>query len=48
MGCEDRISTWMADLIDMFTVVSNFGNKPNVCFFGLFDGHHGASAAELT
>ncbi|XP_063559720.1 protein phosphatase 2C-like domain-containing protein 1 isoform X2 [Gorilla gorilla gorilla] len=46
--CEDRNSTWKADMNDKFTVVSNFGNKPNVCFFGLFDGHHGASAAELT
>eukprot|EP00069_Balaena_mysticetus_P021087 bmy_13198T0 len=46
--CEDRNSTWRADMNDKFTVVNNFGNKPNVCFFGLFDGHHGASAAELT
>lgn len=46
--CEDRNSTWKADMNDKFTVVNNFGNKPNVCFFGLFDGHHGASAAELT
>ncbi|XP_008007451.3 protein phosphatase 2C-like domain-containing protein 1 isoform X1 [Chlorocebus sabaeus] len=46
--CEDRNSTWKADMNDKFTIVSNFGNKPNVCFFGLFDGHHGASAAELT
>uniref|UniRef100_F7EP63 Protein phosphatase 2C like domain containing 1 n=1 Tax=Callithrix jacchus TaxID=9483 RepID=F7EP63_CALJA len=46
--CEDRNSTWKANMNDKFTVVSNFGNKPNVCFFGLFDGHHGASAAELT
>ncbi|XP_069329390.1 protein phosphatase 2C-like domain-containing protein 1 [Eulemur rufifrons] len=46
--CEDRNSTWKADMNDKFTVVNNFGNRPNVCFFGLFDGHHGASAAELT
>ncbi|XP_006936509.2 protein phosphatase 2C-like domain-containing protein 1 isoform X3 [Felis catus] len=46
--CEDRNSTWRADMNDKFTVVNNFGNKHNVCFFGLFDGHHGGSAAELT
>ncbi|XP_027439046.1 protein phosphatase 2C-like domain-containing protein 1 isoform X2 [Zalophus californianus] len=46
--CEDRNSTWKADMNDKFTVVNNFGNKPDVCFLGLFDGHHGASAADLT
>uniref|UniRef100_A0A2K6G2U5 Protein phosphatase 2C like domain containing 1 n=2 Tax=Propithecus coquereli TaxID=379532 RepID=A0A2K6G2U5_PROCO len=46
--CEDRNSTWKADMTDKFTVVNDFGNRPNVCFFGLFDGHHGAAAAELT
>ncbi|KAM5232347.1 protein phosphatase 2C-like domain-containing protein 1 [Hipposideros larvatus] len=46
--CEDRNSTWRVAMNDKFTVVNNFGNKPNVCFFGLFDGHHGASAADLT
>lgn len=46
--CNDRNSTWKVDMNDKFTVVNNFGNKPNVCFFGLFDGHHGASAADFT
>ncbi|XP_039075645.1 protein phosphatase 2C-like domain-containing protein 1 isoform X1 [Hyaena hyaena] len=46
--CEDRNSTWRAHMNDKFTVVNHFGNKPNMCFFGLFDGHHGVSAAELT
>ncbi|XP_032344623.1 protein phosphatase 2C-like domain-containing protein 1 isoform X2 [Camelus ferus] len=46
--CEDRNSMWRVDMNDKFTIVNNFGNKPNVCFFGLFDGHHGASAADLT
>ncbi|XP_035887543.1 protein phosphatase 2C-like domain-containing protein 1 [Phyllostomus discolor] len=46
--CDDRNATWKVDMNDKFTVVNNFGNKPNVCFFGLFDGHHGASAADLT
>ncbi|XP_004476615.3 protein phosphatase 2C-like domain-containing protein 1 [Dasypus novemcinctus] len=45
--CEDRNATWRADMDDKFTVVNNFGNKPNVSFFGLFDGHFGASAAVL-
>lgn len=46
--CEDRNSTWRTAMNDKFTVVNNFGKKPNVCFLGLFDGHHGASAATLT
>ncbi|XP_006859239.1 PREDICTED: protein phosphatase 2C-like domain-containing protein 1 [Chrysochloris asiatica] len=45
--CEDRNSAWRTTMDDKFTIVNNFGNKPNVCFFGLFDGHHGASAADL-
>jgi serine/threonine protein phosphatase PrpC len=45
--CGDRNSTWRAEMNDKFTIMNYFGNKPNVCFFGLFDGHHGASAAEL-
>ncbi|XP_076986149.1 protein phosphatase 2C-like domain-containing protein 1 isoform X2 [Tamandua tetradactyla] len=45
--CEDRNSAWKADMDDKFSVVNNFGNKPNVSFFGLFDGHYGASAADL-
>ncbi|XP_043730475.1 protein phosphatase 2C-like domain-containing protein 1 [Cervus elaphus] len=46
--CNDRNATWRVDMNDKFIVVNNFGSKPNVCFFGLFDGHHGASAADLT
>ncbi|KFO19827.1 protein phosphatase 2C-like domain-containing protein 1 [Fukomys damarensis] len=45
--CEGRNSTRKAAMNDTFTVISNFGNKPNVCFFGLFDGHLGSSAADL-
>ncbi|XP_053454803.1 protein phosphatase 2C-like domain-containing protein 1 [Nycticebus coucang] len=46
--CEDRNSSWKTDMKDKFTVVNNFGTRRNVCFFGLFDGHYGPSAAELT
>ncbi|XP_055276582.1 protein phosphatase 2C-like domain-containing protein 1 [Moschus berezovskii] len=46
--CKDRNSSWRVDMNDKFIVVNNFGSKPNVCLFGLFEGHHGASAAELT
>ncbi|XP_004692239.1 PREDICTED: protein phosphatase 2C-like domain-containing protein 1 [Condylura cristata] len=46
--CNDRNSTWRAEMNDKFTVVRNFGNQRNVCFFGLFAGHDGASAADLT
>ncbi|XP_012413548.2 protein phosphatase 2C-like domain-containing protein 1 [Trichechus manatus latirostris] len=45
--CEDRNSAWRTTMEDKFTIVNNFGNKSNVCFFGLFDGHHGVSAADL-
>uniref|UniRef100_A0A8D2HZD0 Protein phosphatase 2C like domain containing 1 n=1 Tax=Urocitellus parryii TaxID=9999 RepID=A0A8D2HZD0_UROPR len=45
--CGDRNAAWKVDMNDKFTVMNNFGNKPNVCFFGLFDGHHGAAAADL-
>ncbi|XP_004588434.2 protein phosphatase 2C-like domain-containing protein 1 [Ochotona princeps] len=45
--CEDMNSTWRHDMNDKFTVLNHFGNKPNVCFFGLFDGCHGAAAADL-
>ncbi|XP_075404006.1 protein phosphatase 2C-like domain-containing protein 1 [Tenrec ecaudatus] len=45
--CEDRNSTWRDTMEDRFTIVSNFGKKPSVCLFGLFDGHYGASAANL-
>ncbi|XP_037380821.1 protein phosphatase 2C-like domain-containing protein 1 [Talpa occidentalis] len=46
--CNDRNSTWRAEMHDKFTVVRKFGNKPDVCFFGLFAGYDGASAADLT
>ena len=46
--CKDRNSTWRVDMNNKFIVMNNFGSKPNVCFFGLFDGHHGDSAADLT
>lgn len=46
--CNDRNTTWKASMNDRFTIVNNFGQKPNVCFLGLFDGHHGAAAADLT
>ncbi|XP_048210731.1 protein phosphatase 2C-like domain-containing protein 1 [Perognathus longimembris pacificus] len=45
--CEDRNSSWRSDMNDKFTIVNDFGNKPNVCFFGLFDGHHGVYSADL-
>ncbi|XP_005387518.1 PREDICTED: protein phosphatase 2C-like domain-containing protein 1 [Chinchilla lanigera] len=45
--CEDRISTRKTEMNDNFMMINNFGNKPNVCFFSLFDGHQGASAADF-
>ncbi|XP_038628984.1 protein phosphatase 2C-like domain-containing protein 1 [Tachyglossus aculeatus] len=43
--CEDRNSPWRVLMEDTFIILDNYGNRPNVCFFGLFDGHHGAAAA---
>ncbi|XP_008155000.2 protein phosphatase 2C-like domain-containing protein 1 [Eptesicus fuscus] len=46
--CNDKNSTWKVEMNDKFTVMNNFGSKLDVCFFGLFDGHHGPSAADFT
>ncbi|KAM6223848.1 protein phosphatase 2C-like domain-containing protein 1 [Rhynchocyon petersi] len=46
--CEDKNASWRSDMDDKFTLMNNFGQKNNVLFFGLFSGHHGGSAAELT
>ncbi|EGV96426.1 PP2C-like domain-containing protein C3orf48-like [Cricetulus griseus] len=45
--CGNSNSTWKADPNGKFTVTNAFGDKANVCFFGLFDGHHGDAAADL-
>lgn len=45
--CGNSNSTWKADPNGKFTVTNDFGGKANVCFFGLFDGHHGSAAADL-
>lgn len=45
--CEFRNPTKKADTNSKFTIINNFGSKPNVCFFGLFDGHRGFPAADL-
>ncbi|NXP13143.1 PP2D1 protein, partial [Thinocorus orbignyianus] len=44
--CQDRNSTWQADMEDRFIVLDNYGNRSDTCFLGLFDGSHGATAAE--
>ncbi|XP_041511071.1 protein phosphatase 2C-like domain-containing protein 1 [Microtus oregoni] len=45
--CGNSNSTWKADPNGKFTVTNDFGGKANVCFFGLFDGHHGSAAADM-
>nr|KAF6335640.1 protein phosphatase 2C like domain containing 1 [Pipistrellus kuhlii] len=45
--CTDKNSTWKVDMNDKFTIANNFGSKLDVCFFGLFDGHHGPTAADF-
>uniref|UniRef100_A0A8C3J452 Protein phosphatase 2C like domain containing 1 n=1 Tax=Calidris pygmaea TaxID=425635 RepID=A0A8C3J452_9CHAR len=44
--CQDKNSTWQAGMEDRFTVLENYGNRSDTCFLGLFDGSHGATAAE--
>uniref|UniRef100_A0A8C4W8R2 Protein phosphatase 2C like domain containing 1 n=1 Tax=Gopherus evgoodei TaxID=1825980 RepID=A0A8C4W8R2_9SAUR len=44
--CQDKNSTWRADMEDIFIVLDNFGNRSDTCFLGLFDGYHGVFAAE--
>ncbi|GAB1301183.1 Protein phosphatase 2C-like domain-containing protein 1 [Apodemus speciosus] len=45
--CSNSNSNWKAEPNCKFTVVNDFGDKANVCFFGLFDSHHGCAAADL-
>lgn len=45
--CSNSNSTWKAEPNCKYTVVNDFGKKANVCFFGLFDSHHGYAAADL-
>ncbi|XP_074840586.1 protein phosphatase 2C-like domain-containing protein 1 isoform X2 [Carettochelys insculpta] len=44
--CQDKNSTWQADMEDTFIVLDNYGNRSDTCFLGLFDGYHGVFAAE--
>ncbi|KAM4705135.1 protein phosphatase 2C-like domain-containing protein 1 [Rhinophrynus dorsalis] len=43
--CSDQNTTWQRDMEDSFTVIDNYGRRPNTCFVGVFDGCHGKSAA---
>lgn len=45
--CSNNNSAWKAEPNCKFTVVNDFGDKANVCFFGLFDSHYGYAAADL-
>ncbi|XP_054847363.1 protein phosphatase 2C-like domain-containing protein 1 [Eublepharis macularius] len=46
--CQDRNTFWRSNLEDVFVVLDDYGNRPGTCFFGLFDGSNGISAAETT
>ncbi|XP_027728270.1 protein phosphatase 2C-like domain-containing protein 1 [Vombatus ursinus] len=46
--CEDQNKSWRSVMEDRYTFQGRYGKKSNVCFFGLFDGHHGSVAAETT
>ncbi|XP_030062010.1 protein phosphatase 2C-like domain-containing protein 1 [Microcaecilia unicolor] len=45
--CEDKNAAWRTSMEDAFIAVDSYGKKPNSCFFGLFDGFHGALAGSL-
>ncbi|NWQ96137.1 PP2D1 protein, partial [Burhinus bistriatus] len=44
--CQNKNSTWQADMEDRFIVLDNYGNRSDTCFLGLVDGSHGVTAAE--
>ncbi|XP_078518979.1 protein phosphatase 2C-like domain-containing protein 1 [Lissotriton helveticus] len=44
--CQDQNVVWKNKIEDTFTVIDNYGGRPNTCFIGLFDGFHGVSAAQ--
>ncbi|XP_068944561.1 protein phosphatase 2C-like domain-containing protein 1 [Petaurus breviceps papuanus] len=46
--CEDQNKSWRPVMEDRYIFRDRYGKKSNVCFFGLFDGHHGSVAAEIT
>ncbi|XP_036616003.1 protein phosphatase 2C-like domain-containing protein 1 [Trichosurus vulpecula] len=46
--CEDQNKSWRPVMEDRYIFRDRYGKKSNVCFFGLFDGHHGSVAAETT
>ncbi|XP_074051826.1 protein phosphatase 2C-like domain-containing protein 1 [Macrotis lagotis] len=45
--CEDQNKTWKQVMEDRYVFRNRYGKKSNTCFFGLFDGQHGSTAAEF-
>ncbi|XP_040289920.1 protein phosphatase 2C-like domain-containing protein 1 [Bufo bufo] len=46
--CSDKNTSWQSCMEDSFTVHNNYGQRPNTCFAGIFDGYHGNVAAITT
>ncbi|KAL2084435.1 hypothetical protein ACEWY4_019953 [Coilia grayii] len=43
----DRNASWRKDMEDVSVLVENYGGKEGTGFFGVFDGFHGRTSAEL-
>ncbi|KAM5158290.1 protein phosphatase 2C-like domain-containing protein 1 [Mantella aurantiaca] len=43
--CSERNASWQSDMEDSFAILNDYGQRQNTCFVGIFDGHHGKSAA---
>ncbi|XP_030641203.1 protein phosphatase 2C-like domain-containing protein 1 [Chanos chanos] len=45
--CEEKNPTWRKTMEDTTVFIKNYGSKEGTCFFGIFDGFHGCSSAEI-
>ena len=45
--CANGNERWKSQMEDTRVFQDYFGNDPNKCFLGLYDGHHGRFAAEV-
>ncbi|XP_070570086.1 protein phosphatase 2C-like domain-containing protein 1 [Ptychodera flava] len=46
--CSDGNERWKSTMEDTRVFQDYFGNDSNKCFFGIYDGHHGRFAAEVS
>ncbi|KAL8617478.1 hypothetical protein ACOMHN_048116 [Nucella lapillus] len=45
--CSSPNSKWKSEMEDTKVYQDSFGENPNKCYFGLFDGYHGRYSAEV-